>query len=394
MKAKSKSSNIKSNYLLVLMAVLIVAAAGVWLYFNIESHIVETDEGYSGEARTNKFLSAEYFLRKMGLKVKKIELLQPDKFHLNNNDTLFITSTRKNFDRRRSKQLMEWVRNGGNLIVTAQASESGKVKFKDFLLADLGLAVEISVSEDGGEIKNTILDVDIDDENFWQVDFNDSYSIVITNEFNSDVIWRLEDEINVHGLKIKMGQGSLTLLSDVLYFTNDFIDQYDHAAFLFLLANHKNGGVQEGSFYYSLSEDNPMLLSWLWMKAPYFLISIMLLITLVLWMKIPRFGPVINVMPPVRRQFIEHLYAAGRYQWQSKFHHQLLMDVRQQLNQRVRIKFTEWEKMAKNKQIKYFSELTGLNSQVIEKALFDSNITKENDFVLNIRILEKLRKSL
>ena len=393
-KTKNNTSNLKSNVLITLLAALLIGALGMWLYSNVESHVKEVDKGYSEEARSNKFLAAELFLRKMGVKATKIELFQSDHAPFTHHDTLLIANNRHNFDRKRSKQLLDWVNTGGRLIITAQAFDADSSKFKDHLLNELGLTVVKIEPEEGNVFDAKVLDVDIDDENFWQVNFINTYSILETDKFNSDVIWRIKDGNTVHGLQIKIGQGKITLLSDMLYFTNDFIDQYDHAEFLFLLVTNRYESEKNGDFYYSLSENNPMLVSWLWLNAPYFLMSLTLLVVLILWMKIPRFGPIINIAQPVRRQFIEHLYAAGRYQWQQKFHNRLLMDVRQQLSQSMGLKYPEWINASKNEQIKIFSDHTNLSTQIIEKSLFDLNISKENEFVYTIKTLEKLRKSI
>jgi len=393
-KAYGKPANKNPVSLLMIFFGLIILGITIWLYINLDYQTIEKDLGYQDEALTNDYLAAEYFLRSMGNKSEEIELFKPNNRPLTKYDTLLITTHRQAFDVNRSKKLLDWVELGGHLIISAQISGGAKIKFRDHVLDKLGLFIEQKDLKENSIQGEEPVNVDIDDADFWQVDFNDFNVIQKTDQFNAKINWQIEDEGRVHGVQITLGEGKLTILSDLNIFNNDFIEDYDHAVFLYLLANDPLLSKQSGVFYYSLYEKNISLLGWLWRNAPLLLISLLCLVGFILWMLVPRFGPVINIKQPVRRNFSEHLFAAGHYHWNFKYYNRLLNDVRKQLSYRVQLKYPEWSRANQQDQVMHFSDLSHLEPLLIKQALFDSDIKKESDFINKIKILEKLRKSL
>ena len=384
-----------SNYITFGVLVLLITGLAAWLYSVLEYRMVKEDKGYQGEAVTNPYLAAEFFLRRMGQKAEEIKLFTDNKTQLSAYDTLLIPSVRLAFDTRRSDELLQWVDQGGHLIITAQVDAESKISSRDHILEKLGLFIERqALNEDSLQLEAPVNIAIVDEDDFWQADFDDYLVISTTSEFNSEIIWSIDDEDRTHALQIKRGNGRLTLLSDMRLFRNSYIDAYDHAAFLFSLANDQLLSGDAGVFYYSLFDDQMSLWQWLWENASTFMLSLLLLVIIILWMLIPRFGPLINVHQPVRRQFLDHLAASGNYHWRQGHYYRLLTEVRKQLSHRVKLKYPEWSNLSKQDQVSHFAEISQLESLAIEKALFDTRIEQVNDFINKIKILEKLRKSL
>ncbi|VAW63316.1 hypothetical protein MNBD_GAMMA08-962 [hydrothermal vent metagenome] len=385
----------KSNLLMYIILGLAFVMVAVWLYMNIESYTTTEDRGYQGEARINAFLAAEFFLRKMGQSTKKIKLFSEDQAQLKYNDTLFVPEIRVAFDRLRSKKIMQWVKQGGHLIVTGNARFKNEKNARDFILDEVGLYVERYVLSEDESLPDEPVDIAIEDEDyFWQANFYDYWLISKTENFNAYILWTIEDEGRTHGMQIEVGKGRLTLLSDIDVFRNDNIARYDHAAFLFSLTNDQLKYDKSGVFYYSLFEDQISIFHWLWKHAQPFMLSLMVLGIVILWMSVPRFGPLININQPIRRQFLNHLKASGNYYWRQGYYSYLLMSVRKQLSHAVKVKYPEWSNLNKQEQVKHFSEISQFEVAIIENALFDNEVNQVNDFINKIKILEELRKSI
>ncbi len=372
---------------------LVIAGLAGWAYAKLDYHFEEVDKGYEGEARSNPYLAAEFFLRQMGQPAEQIKLFSAEPGLLNSDDTLLIPGVRLAFDSRRSAKILDWVEQGGHLIMTAKPQYEDDSANRDHILDKLAIVIKNESYDEALQKDPVNLDIE-DEDDFWQVDFDDSLVIEFTPEFNQQIIWSISDEDRMHGVQIKLGNGRLTLLSEMRMFRNDYIDKYDHAAFLFSLSNDQLISSDTGVFYYSLFEAQGSLLLWLWKNAQALLISLIIFGVVVLWMLIPRFGPLINVQQPVRRQFMDHLSASGNYHWRQKHYVYLLSEVRKQLSMRVKIKHPEWVNLSKQSQISHFAELSHLQAVAIESALFDNDIKKINDFVNTIKLLEKMRKSL
>lgn len=384
----------KSGLILVSVITSGLMLLALWFYNVLEYDYVEEDKGYQGEAKTNPYLAAEFFLLEMGQKVEKIKLFSTDKSVLNVDDTLMVPSIRLAFDRRRSKEILDWVERGGHLIITGQPVSERNAGKEDYILDSLGLMIETKALAENSTQYEEQIDVAIDDEDFWKIDLDDFLVITKTDKFNAQTVWRIEDEGRLHGLQILLGEGRVTLLSDMRLFKNDYINEFDHAAFLFLLSSDQYDKSSSGTFYYSLFEEQDSLFQWLWKHAALFMLSILGTVGIVLWKMMPRFGPVINVKQPVRRQFTDHIIAAGNYQWRQGNYLHLLHNVRSQLSQQLKIKKPEWSRLNKQEQLRHFSDTSGIDLDVIEAALFKTKIEKADDFIVQIKTLEQLRKSL
>ncbi len=385
-----------SNLMGYVLLVLVVIGLSIYAYTQLDYRIEKVDKGFQGEALTNSFLAAEYFLRSMGQPAEEIKLFAQEVQPLAEADTLLISSDRLAFDSRKSAELMQWVNDGGHLIITARAtSDDDTQRARDYILDDLGLHIEWTALGDDDEDYSEPVNVAIDDEDFfWLLDFSDYLNIVLEDEFEQDVLWSIEENNRIYAMQMMAGEGRLTVLADMSIFKNYGIDKHDHAAFLYSLANDQLRHSDEGVFYYSLFEKHINLMQWLTQNARPLVISFVIFVVTVLWMIIPRFGPLINVQQPVRRRFLDHLSAAGNYHWRQGHYARLLQVVRKQLSQQIQGRYPEWINLTREDQVRQLSELSGIEAVVIEHALFDAEIERVDHFIKKIHILEKLRKSL
>jgi len=402
-----------TNKIILLLLFFLLAGLVSWAYSQLETRIKEVDEGFQGEALTNEYLAAEYFLRSMGQSAEKISLFVEVNKPLGVNDTLLVPSNRIAIDRGHSEELVEWVMEGGHLIITGAAIQSDTPGHRDYILDDLGISVRRVEFDEGENEDETFFDgqpvnVDIlDEDNFWQVSFNRSKELSLANDFTTDLtagvvapeityetVWSIADNDRVYAVQLKLGQGHLTVLSDMSMFNNDSIDNYDHAAFLYSLTSVQAGFSEPSIFYYSLYEEQISLIQWLWNNAWTLVVSLLIAIISGLWMIVPRFGPMIHIDEPIRRRFLDHLAASGNYHWRQGNYFHLLNEVRKQLSNHALLKYPEWSSLSKNDQLHHFADLSQLEPAAIENALFDTNVEHVNDFVNKIKILEKLRKSL
>jgi len=396
MKKQSTFSVLKIFYITI---TLIVILSLYNFYDSLEPYFLEEDKGYQGEALTNDYLAAEYFLLRMGQKTKEIKLFSSTQAQLEKQDTLLVPSVRLSFDRRRSDEMLAWVKSGGHLIITGQVDREKLSGQQDHILSSVGLFIDRKILPEDSEKGEYPVDiVSLSDDQFLQVDFDDYLIISKTTEFNTDITWVANDGDRTHALQIKLGNGKLTVLSDMRMFKNDYIDSYDHAAFLISLAQNKQLSLplnkNTSVFYYSLFEDQMNLLQWLWGNAYLLLVSVFILMLIILWMLIPRFGPLINIGLPIRREFLKHLAAAGNYHWRMGNYNRLLDDVRIKLSHAVKRKYPEWVNLNKADKIQHFSDISRLDKDQIELALFNSKIEQINDFITTMKLLEILRKSL
>jgi len=384
-----------SNIFSFLSVIFFLALVYWFINHEFEFRYEEVDKGYQGEALTNPFLAAEFYLRSMGQKTKKLKLFPMTDSQLKSGDTLMIPGKRIAYDKRRSEFILDWVNRGGHLIITGEVLKGNDYQRKDYILNATGLQIEWEVSEDESLEGDDPVNLDVEDEeDFWQIDFVKYQVISYAPDFDSEVIWLVTNNSKLHAIQIKVGAGRVTLLSDTKMFRNQFIDDYDHAAFLFTLSNDQAQLYDDSVFYYSVYDKQTNLLSWLWRNAYALMISLFIFLFIVLWKIVPRFGPLITVQKPVSRRFLDHLIASGNYHWRQGHYSYLIYAVRKQLQEQIKKSYPEWLNMSRDNQLKRLAKISQLDVSVVEKALFDTQIERAEDFMIKIKILEKLRKNL
>ena len=373
-----------------LVAILIVLA-GFWLFTHLEEYTEMESQGYQGEAKTNFLLAADYFLRRMGRRPEKFNPYSNEQDLPDTKDTLLITGQRISLDSRRSQILLGWVEDGGHLIISAKTYSEFDTRIRDHILDPLGVSINWLVEDDTFEDEKPV-DVALPHDNdFRLVDFARYQVIDIEKPSETAFNWIISAGANIHGIQLQHGTGRLTVLTDMRMFRNEYIDLYDHAAFLLLLASEQGA---DSDFYYSLYEDKLSLLAWLWENANLLLVSLLLTMLIILWKIIPRFGPIINITQPVHARFVDHLVAAGNFNWRQGYYGNLLFETRSALLRKIQRKHPEINSRSKQEQLKYFAERSGVAGAELESALFDMQIDKADEFIQKIKILEILRKKL
>ncbi|KGD60216.1 hypothetical protein T9A_02789 [Alcanivorax jadensis T9] len=124
-------------------------------------------------------------------------------------------------------------------------------------------------------------------------------------------------------VQLSLGDGQVTVLTDLGLWDNQNLLYFDHAWLLAWLT-----GNQPVWFVHSVAM--PPLLQWLWLRAPELGTALLLLVGLWLWSRIPRRGPIQPVAEDNNRDYLQHLHASGYFQWRTEQQDTLLTALRQQ----------------------------------------------------------------
>lgn len=210
-------------------------------------------------------------------------------------------------------------------------------------------------------------------------DATDNENEIDTNEENTDN--------TSHMLYFDVGAGGITITSDTRIWTNQHIDCHDHAYALWRLANH-NGRV-----WFLTNQDAPSLTSIIWRNASYGVLAVLIALVLWLWAKSQRFGPVFSATENARRSLAEHIYASAMLLWRHQQHPQLLTLLRQQIIHRLQ-HHPQVFAADQQEQLIFLQELTGINREAIQRALYADNLHNPQDFANAIAHLQTIRKQL
>ena len=433
-------SNIGARLLLI-AGLAVIAFLGWVIYSGIEFYDDTEQTSWSLQALRNPYLAAQQFMQQSGIDSVEADSLIGLKT-LDGVSTVLITDANQVVNPRQLEQVLSWLENGGNLIVTANSIDDSD----DLLLKEFHVEVTPGSLNDITEDEDRLDEHDEDSENKdskedepsiseslreynQQIDegkspedieqlFNQKDSLT-TIEFGDD-IGNLEiaftsnrvlthpyadgeevdesspkpfswtaSEYGIHLMQFDVGSGLLTIISDPTIWTSNRIDENDHAYLLWVLSS------QDGGFAIL----HPTLRDSIWIlisrNAPELLIALALTIAFWLWNLGHRFGRIVPRDTGSGRALSEHFSATAGYLWHRKAGDQLIEPVRQQIFRRASIRLPEFASANQDpaRQIQLIGRHCGLEVATVDIAL-NSKDFNEASFMRTVKLLKYIEQSL
>ena len=185
-------------------------------------------------------------------------------------------------------------------------------------------------------------------------------------------------------LHLGAGDGDVWVFSDMDIFRNHRLHHLDHAA---LLEHISQGRTQ---VWWATSIDVPPLSFWAWQRAWPLILSLLLLLVVFLWQKMPRRGVVLSSSQQQAQDFTDHLRASAALLWRINQKRPLLEPLqREVLNKLAR--HPGGTDSQRREQIA--ADISGLSQDLIHQAL---HAVPDNDAELQqqVALLQYLRQSL
>lgn len=200
-------------------------------------------------------------------------------------------------------------------------------------------------------------------------------------------LWQGND-IAVGLLQIYVGDGLLTVLSDLDIWNSAKIGDFDHAFLLELMAEDSD----KVWFLYGASA--PGILKLLWQNFLEMCIAFLILLGACFIYSSRRFGAIRNEVDLNRRAFKEHVQAAGNYFWTQKMHDSMLNNVREDIWLNMRKRDANFDKYNQQEKINILKKFTQLSEPVLQSVMFGEIPTDEIRFFHAVKSLQKIRKML
>lgn len=404
------SPELRQN-LIGVIVIATIAAIGWGVSLNLE-YVEEKDwRPLSGEARHNPLYASRLFLKGMGISTETVESLQ-SLTTLPDNDTVIIIDTPRYTQREEQlDDIITWVENGGHLIVRSVS---------DWELFDPDLSrpdeEKTEYSNDSAKISSDALQRYLEvhtGENipFFQKEFQEiqlpnvdkklklgeDYYQNIELDIDNDKVGLSEVKVNDKNFIIqqRIGNGLITLVSDLSFIQNFSIDNFDHAEILWhLIHANTSSHTQLAGVWLIHSDDMPNLFTIIWNK--FWPLSIMLGLLLLVWiLRVSRrFGPMIPKDNEDRRNLMEHIEASGNYYWKQKQHAMLIDSTRASTQQRLIQRIPGWQAMNNDQQAKLLAERVSIKEQQILRLLHSDIGHNSHEFTEIIKQLEHIRTTV
>lgn len=420
---------------LVLLALLVLGGIGYYLYRNLEPYTETLEHGASPEARANPYLAAEMYLRGRGIHVttaRGMEVLD----HLpSQGQTLILLGTRENVTPTQNARLLDWVKLGGHLIVTAESlwdEEEGKsgdllldqLGVQQFLTADLkdkdeektapsdGPSTDAADASPQHDAKPEVEDEHPDqassapDSEATEADpYPNLTKLYLENEkapayIDFDTDYHLFDSKNLayawansgdstHLLQLQQGQGLITVLTDNWIWQNGELDAYDNAWLLWYL-------TQDSAVTLVYRADGTSLLTLLLRYFPQAMLAAALLLVLLLWRNGLRQGPLQPNPDRSRRQLEEHLRAGADFNLRQRGQLALLQGLQRDVMRRARQRQPGFDRLPVAEQWQALGRMTRMSVSAISQAMrpYPQQRMAVAEFTRQVAHLQSLRNAL
>ena len=388
-----------------LLIVGLLLAVGSWVFLHYYERIERDSHfGYSPEARFNDYLAATRFLNAMGIQASDWPAPTPQSTLPGRGEVLLMTSKRLTLDRPTQQVLLDWVRGGGYLIISARTQTVVDGLGDIFDRFNEVSSVRDALFDDLGIELLEVDDVEKGPTTLWFGDMADPIEVEFSRRIRmsaGDGPMRplAEDDAGAVLLSGTLGDGHVSVIVDRKVLHNRRIGDDDNALLLWHLVNLYGppAAVRVVS-----DDDMPALPVWLWGHARELLISVALLVLLALYAASRRFGPLRQLAPPQRRSLVEHLRASGAFQWRYRYPGALLQAVQDDVRREMGVKHPLTAGLEPARVAAHLAELVDMPEADIRRALSDPATAgsepdgrmKPEIYTEHVRLLTELRKQL
>ena len=375
-------------FIFSLIAIGILIGAGTAFFALFEPIEEEIRTAYSTEAKLNPFLAAERMITRRGIKTKVVrELSEIDHLPFEP-DTLLISYNYRLEQTARKDKLLNWIDQGGHLILELQSNIFGDEDNIETPLLDTFQVHPVrhsTIFEDLEQSEGITSFKIYDDGETLDVQFPPFHALEVQHD---EPILLISNNTGTQVVEFYFGQGLVTILTNFHMWKNPIIGKHDHAALLAKLVDDEPGTVL---FFPQIIAPN--LLDLIWLHGEKVILSLILLLLLSLWALNNRFGPMISLKHQQRRSLLEHINAVGRFDWHHHRANNILNVSRQELHHLIEKRVPQWHQKTPQQQWAWIAEHTQHTAEEIASAL-----SKESDNAANyihyIKIIQSIRKSL
>lgn len=368
-------------------------AAGFYAWHKAIPYQEIVDRGPSPEALANPYLAAEHFLRNQGQAVAHTNSLEPPMSQPANGNSLLLLGERENMTPRQTEKLLDWTRDGGHLLLVAEAlwdDETGKSG--DLLLDRLQLRQSFSEGFDTPELSRKKSKPDLT-------------KLYIDNKttaayFSFDTDFNLTDPRHLaqfsansakatHLMQLNFGRGKVTVITDSELWKTPNIGLHDDAWLLLYLTQ----GTDVTLLFNSDVDD---LFSLLIHYFPQALAALAAIIALGLWRAGMRQGPIRLPAPKARRQLQEHLKASADFLLRRCGQSRLLQALQRDILHTAQHRHPGFEHLTPPQQWQVLERLTRQPILIISQVLgpLPAKRLSSADFSRQVACLQTLRNAL
>ncbi len=385
----------------LILGALLLRVGMSWFFDNFVQETREVRSGFQSEAWRNPLLAAERYLGRVGVEVESVSTSDLWRNLPDPGDTIVVYRYSPPVGEVRRQALRDWIEAGGHLIIEADDSVlirtdmNGREKRpgtgRGGLLSELGVSLhqDDTVFIAKMLLQNKPTEIEFADfDGKVLVDFGAGGRYLEIDEEKAEPSEVVPCGKGYCVLQYDLGEGLVTVLSNIAFLNNHNIGKHDHALALALLS--PDPPLKTWLVY---DVEMPSLISLMWRNGPYALSALLLLLLLLLWQKGGRLGPLLPPLQQPRRNIDEHLWASAGFLWRIDRGKQLFLGNQQNLKQAWYAKHFLLRSMPRNESCAWIAARAGLSPEAVEQALYGT-CGSEQEYIELSSYLQILRMAL
>ena len=379
----------RRTVLVWLLAGVCAGALVWWVARNTDWVEVKVPMPPKGAALTNPFYAAQRFAEALGARTAWDRVL--DEPHPNG--VIVLSGWHWTLSAKRRERLERWLESGGRLVVDRMlvGGDDGFAGWSGIERRHRHMD-EAAIDAAGREHRCRTFAEDEGGTNMAPAGHAPRYAIcdVESGSFlvtSRDAAWALRDASGIQAVRVRAGEGSVTVVNAVPFRYMGLFDG-DHAA-LFVSATQ----LRRGDEVHFLSEDDhPSLLALAWQHGAPVVVLTLALAAMALWRNAARFGPLATPPQTARRSLAEQIRGTGQFAWRHGSGDSLHAACVRALDEAARRRIDGYGRLSAKERAAALGRLTGFDFNALAAAIHHPRSRRTQEVRSSIALLEAARR--
>lgn len=377
------------------LVVLVLIALITWIARNTYWDDITVPTFPRGEAARNPFYAAQRLAEELGATAEWRRALGdlPEE-----NGVLMLTHWNWDLIETRRVELERWVESGGRLLV-----DSSLVGGSDAFERWSGIAIAWHVDEDEVEeveepeddaeidIPTPCRDLDLAHGRAYGDQTRESYGacgleIVGWLTSQRELEWALEDEQGLQAVRVRVGDGSVTMVHGVPFGNRQLLEAENAVLFVDAIELHRGDHV-----VFVSEAEHASLLALIWIYGAPAVVLALALIALALWRGSMRFGPLEAMPDGSRRSLAEQIRGTGQFVLRVGGGRALHAAMVRALHEAARLRIPKYEGMTPEDRIEAVARIAQLAPEQLAETINFSGQRRPHDFKNAVALLDIAR---
>jgi hypothetical protein len=201
--------------------------------------------------------------------------------------------------------------------------------------------------------------------------------------------WALKDQVGNQLLRVKIGNGSVTVINGVPFQFRQFLEGDNASLLVAAVQLRRNDEV-----HFLSEEEHPSMLALMWYLGWPVVLLFLVLIALALWRSGVRFGPLIAEPDQARRSLAEQIRGTGLFVMRFGGGKALHAAAVRALNEAAGRRIGAYSRLSASERVEEIAKLTGTDAGTLGPAVNHGGARRPHELRQAVALIESVRRRL